>query len=106
MNEPPKVIYWHRELPPLDAEVVDEHTVEASSGRVSGTIAHRDELWNRCHAQLMDNVRERLEQEVARLGGHYAHVLDEHIDSKHNDVTNESWLHGRFRYVLYRKTRA
>ena len=38
----------------------------------------------------MDNVRERLTQEVTRLGGHYAHILDEHVDSKHNDVTNDS----------------
>ena len=90
VNEPQKIVYWHRELPPLDADIMAEHSVEASSGRVSGTIAHRDELWDRCYAQLMDNVRERLTQEVTRLGGHYAHILDEHVDSKHNDVTNDS----------------
>jgi hypothetical protein len=45
----------------------------------------------------------RSQHAASRLGGHYAHVLDEHIESKRNDVTNESWLHGRFNYVLYRR---
>ena len=49
----PKVIYWHRELPPLDAEPIGEHTIEATSSRVPGTIAHRDELWTRCEDELM-----------------------------------------------------
>jgi hypothetical protein len=99
---PSQVVFWHRELPPVAAEVVDEHVVEAVSGRVSGTLSHRDELWERCYQQLMTEARERIEQEVARLGGHYAHVLDESIDSKHDDATCEAWLHGRFSYVLYR----
>jgi hypothetical protein len=38
-----------------------------------------------------------------RLGGHYAHVLDESIDSRHDGVTSEAWLHGRFTYMLYRR---
>ena len=41
-------------------------------------------------------------QEVARLGGHYVHVLDESVDSKHEDATGEAWLHRRFTCVLYR----
>ena len=97
----PKIIYWHRELPPLNAEVMGEHTVEATSGRVEGTLAHRDELWDRCHQDLMAQTRFRLEQEVARLGGHYAHILDESIDSRRDDAKGEAWLHGRFKYVLY-----
>ena len=40
-----QIVYWHRDLPPLDAELVAEHTVEATSGRVAGTLKHRDELW-------------------------------------------------------------
>ncbi len=44
-----KVVYWHRDLPPLDAEVIGEHTLEAASSRVPGTLAHRDELWDRCY---------------------------------------------------------
>jgi hypothetical protein len=98
-----KTIYWHRELPPLDAEPVGEHIVEASSGRVSGTLVHRGELWDRCHAELMDRTRDRLSQEIARLGGDCAHVLDERIDSQHDDALGEAWLHGRFTYVLYRR---
>jgi len=98
-----KIIYWHRELPPLDAESSGEHTIEATSSRVPGTISHRDELWDRCYRELMDNVTERLRQEIVRLGGDYAHILDEHIDSRHNDVTGEAWLHGRFSYMLYRR---
>jgi hypothetical protein len=73
----PKIVYWHRELPPLDAELIAEHTVEANSGRVAGTIAHRDELWDQCYRELMATAESRLVQEVTRLGGHFAHVHDE-----------------------------
>ena len=100
------VVYWHRELPPLSAEAMEEHVAEATSSRVEGTIAHRDELWDRCYEDLMASARDRLAQEVARLGGHYAHVLDEHVDSRHDGATNESWLRGRFTYMLYRDTSA
>jgi hypothetical protein len=106
MSETPpstQIVYWHRELPPVAADVIDEHVVEATSGRVSGTLSHRDELWEQCYRELMAQARARIEQEVARLGGHYAHVLDESIDSKHDDATGEAWLHGRFSYVLYRR---
>lgn len=97
-----KTIYWHRELPPLDAEAIGEHNVEADSRRVPGTLAHRDELWNQCYADLMAQFRTRLEQEIARLGGDYAHVLDESVESKHDPVTSEAWLHGLLIYMLYR----
>jgi hypothetical protein len=96
-------IYWHSELPPLDAEATGEHIVEATSGRVPGTIAHRDELWDRCYEDLMAQAQTRLEQEIIRLGGNFAHVLNESIDSRHDDATNESWMHGRFAYMLYRQ---
>jgi hypothetical protein len=98
-----RVIYWHRELPPLDAEAIAEHTVEATSARVPGTLAHRDELWSQCYDDVMAQVRIRLEQEVGRLGGDYAHVLSESVDSKHDPVTCEAWLHGRVTYMLYRQ---
>ena len=98
-----KVIYWHRELPPPDAEFLGEHTVEATSARVPGTLAHRDELWDFCYTDLMAQARSRLEQEVARLGGHYAHVLDEAVDSRHDPVSGTAWLHGCFTYSLYRR---
>ena len=81
-----------------------EHVIEATSDRVSGIIERHGELWQRCYAVLTENTRLRLEQEVTRLGGDYAHVTDEHIESQRNDVVGESWLHGRFTYVLYRRT--
>ena len=81
-----------------------EHTVEANSGRVPGTLAHRDELWEQCHETLMAETRARIEQEIARLDGDYAHVLGEAIEPKHDEVKGEAWLHGRFTYVLYRRT--
>jgi DNA helicase IV len=96
------VVYWHRQLPPLRAEPVAEHTVEATSDRILGTIAHRDELWDQCYESLMTHARQRIEQEVARLGGQFAHVLDEAVESKHNDITDEAWLRGVFTYMLYR----
>ena len=99
------IVYWHRELPPADAEMMAEHVVEAASSRVPGTLAHRDELWDRCYEELMAHTRERIAQEVVRLGGHYAHVLDESVDSRHDDVTGESWLHGAFTYMLYRRAK-
>jgi hypothetical protein len=96
-----KIIYWHRELPPVSADILGEHIVEAMSDRVSNTLDHRDELWNRCYENLMKHARERIEQEIVRLGGDCAHVLDESVDGRHDDVTGETWLHGRFTYVLY-----
>jgi hypothetical protein len=98
-----KVVYWHRDLPPLDAELMAEHTIEATSNRVDGTISHRDELWDRCYQDLMANAQVRLAQEIARLGGHYAHVHDESIDIRHDDAAGKAWLHGRFSYMLYRR---
>ncbi len=102
-NTGPKVVYWHQELPPLDGEVMQEHVVEASSHRIPGQIVRYGELWQDCYDALMAHTRDRLEQEVVRLGGNYAHVLDEHIESHRDDAKGESWLSGRFNYVLYRR---
>lgn len=101
-----KIVYWHRELPPLKADLMAEHTVEANSGRVSAVLAHRDELWDQCYRELIANAESRLAQEVARLGGDFAHVHDEAIDPKHDAATGEAWLHGRFSYMLYRRPRS
>jgi len=78
-----------------------EHTVEASSSRIPGTIAFRDALWDRCQRGLAAEVELRLSQEVKRLGGRFAHVLDERISVRRDPVLNETWLHGRYTYVLY-----
>ena len=98
-----KIVYWHRDLAPIDAELMAEHTVEASSSRVAGTLAHRDELWDRCYQELMANTESRLVTEVARLGGDYAHVHHEAISPKHDDAAGEAWLAGCFTYMLYRR---
>ncbi len=96
-------IYWHRQLPPLDAEAVDEHTVEADSTRVTGEFMHRDDrLWESCEQDLTRAVGCRLDQEVRRLGGRCARILDERIEPKFDDAHGEAWLHGRYTYMLYR----
>jgi hypothetical protein len=100
--ETSKVVYWHRDLPPLDAESIGQHTVEATSTRVQGAIGHHDEHWTRCENDLMAHTRHRLGEEIARLGGRYAHVYKETIDTRHDEATGEAWLRGRFEYTLYR----
>lgn len=97
-----RTVFWHRDLPPLAAQPLAAHVVEANSSRVQGTLAHRDELWNQCYRELMATAEQRLAQEVARLGGHCAHVHDEAVGSRHDAATGEAWLHGLFSYTLYR----
>lgn len=96
-------IYWHRELPPLTADVIAEHTVEADSSPIPGMLIRRDDVWGRCYDELLARAKARLIQEIARLGGDYAHVHDESITPRHDAATGRSWLHGRFTYVLYRR---
>lgn len=98
-----KVVYWHRELPPLSAEIWREDVVEAASLRVKGSLAHRDDAWDRCYADLIERARVRIEQETARRGASFAHVRDEDIGTRHDDASGETWLAGRFGYMLYRK---
>jgi hypothetical protein len=105
-TDPTKAVYWHREMPPLDAEVMAEHAIEAVSERVSSRLAHRDALWERCYRDLMRETSRRLEQEIARLGGQYAHVVSESIEVRRDDARGEAWLRGRFTYVLYRRNNA
>jgi hypothetical protein len=98
-----QTVYWHRDLPPLNAEIVGEHVIEAASTRVKSDLAHRNELWEGCYRKLMTRVEERLGQEMQRLGGDYAHILDETVDTRRDDLTGEAWLHGRFSYLLLRE---
>ena len=98
----PTTIYWHRDLPPFDAQPMGEHVVEASSSHIPDTIARREELWNQCEDELMANARCRLGEEIVRLGGRCAHVLQESIEPRHNACTGEVWMHGCFTYMLYR----
>lgn len=99
-------VFWHRQLPPLTAELMAEHTVEADSGHVAGAFVHDNELWGRSYADLMARAEARVIQEIARLGGDFAHIHDEAIVPKHNAARGESWLHGRFTYTLYRRPQA
>jgi len=99
----PKVVFWHRDLPPVDGQPMAEHVVEATSDRVPGSIERHGPSWHRCYGSLMAHTTDRLTQEIARLEGHYAHVLDEHVESHRDDAANESWLKGRFSYMLYRR---
>ncbi len=96
-------VFWHREMPPIDAVPMGEHTIEATSRRVRDTAEGRESLWDRGKDDLKGQTEARLIQEVARLGGHYAHVLDESTDSGHDAATGEVWLHGRYTYMLYRR---
>ena len=91
------------DVPAPNTGFLGQHTLEATSGRVPGTLAHRDELLDRCYDDLMAQTRRRLEQEAARLGGHYAHVLDDTVDSRHDPVAGKAWLHGLFLYCLFRR---
>jgi hypothetical protein len=59
VHQQPKAIYWHRELPPADAEAIGEHTLDANSHRVPDTIAHRDELWTAVPLDRLATIPER-----------------------------------------------
>ena len=37
-------VYWHRELPPLDAEMIGERVLEATSGRLADAAGRGTEL--------------------------------------------------------------
>jgi hypothetical protein len=101
-NSNGKWVYWHRELPPLEAEMLGEHVVEAMSSRVPSSIAHGGKRWDGAYHELLENAQTRMKQEIARLAGRYAHVLDESIDSRRDEATGEAWLHALFTYELYR----
>ena len=103
-ERPAHVVYWHRDLPPLTAEVMGEHTLEADSRRVPLAFSRGDEEWGRCYGDLMARAHARLEQEVLRLGGHYAHVRHEVVYPKRDEAAGEAWLYGRYEYVLYRES--
>lgn len=97
------MIYTRREYPPLSAEVFGADTIEVTSRRVQGGLSHRDDAWVLCYEDLIDRLRTRLEQEVVRRDGDYAHVRDEVIEVRHDEGKGEAWLYGRFQYVLYRE---
>ena len=100
---PSPQIFWHRELPPVNAQPMGAHVIDATSGRVPGTLEYRDAMWDRCYRELMAHVTERIGQEVVRLGGDCARVLAERIEQRRDERTGEAWMYGRFEYELYRR---
>lgn len=97
-----QVIYWRRELPPLSELIEGTHEIEAESPRINNDLTHRSELWKQCYPPLLEAAERRTIQELARLGGSCAHIVDEQIVAGIDDATGEFWLHGRFRFVMYR----
>jgi hypothetical protein len=97
-----KIVYWRRELPPLSEQLEGEHEVASSSPRVHYEWAAPDAHWSACHAELLACARERITQEVARLGGSCAHVVDEVVRARRDEATQEFWLEGTFTFLLYR----
>ena len=94
-------IYWHRELPPIDAELTGEYVLEATSDRVRGSLAHRGELWDRAYHELMERTETRLKQEIGRLA---ATTLTFCVNPSTVGTTMRQVkrLHGLFTHVLYR----
>lgn len=97
-----QVIYWRRELPPLSEQIEGEHEVEAESPHIHQEAGRRDAMWSASYGPLMEEAERRILQEVARLGGSCAHVVDEVITAKTDDASALFWLRGRFQYVMYR----
>ncbi|MCA9677973.1 MAG: hypothetical protein H6708_19380 [Kofleriaceae bacterium] len=96
-----RIVYWRRELPPLSEQLEGTHELEADSEHVPHGFADRDALWGRCYRSLVEVARARIIQEVERLGGSCAHVVDEQIAARTDDVAGEFWLRGTFRFVMY-----
>jgi hypothetical protein len=70
---------------------------------VPGVFTHRDDrLWLNCEQDLAHNASLRLDQEVRRLGGRCARIVDERVAPKFDEARGEAWLHGSYTYMLYR----
>lgn len=98
---PSQRIFWYHELPPLSAQVLDTHVLEAQSDPIPWRFADRETLWAESQPSLDAAVRERLTQELDRLGAAYAHVVDEHIEEHTDPATATFELRGRYDYVAY-----
>jgi hypothetical protein len=95
------IVYWRRDLPPMSEQIEGTHEVEAESPHIHYDFGRRAEMWAKCYGPLQLEAEERIRQEVLRLGGSCAHVVDEAIRSKTNDAEGLFWLRGRFRFVMY-----
>lgn len=96
-----KIVYWRRDLPPLSEQLEGEHEIVATSDRVHASWGEREASWGRCYASLSAHAEDRIAQEVRRLGGTCAHVLDESVVTRRDDRTDELWLVGTYRFTMY-----
>lgn len=96
-----KIVYWRRELPPMSEQLEGEHEITATSDRVRTTWSEREVSWARCHDSLAAHAQDRITQEVRRLGGTCAHVLEEVVTSRRDDATEEFWLVGTYRFTMF-----
>ena len=101
MADKDKLVYWHRDLPPLHDRIEGEHHITAKSDVLTYDRMHADELWGKCFPSLERTLEDRLAQEIKRQSGHCAHVVEEHIHKKINHDTQTYWLEGEYVYVLY-----
>jgi hypothetical protein len=97
-----KVIYWRQELPPLSELIEGEHEIEAESPHVHYNLYDRSAMWTDCYRELAEVTEDRVRQEVERLGGSCAHILDEEVTGRTDDAAAMFWLRGRFRFLMYR----
>ena len=97
----PQVVYWRQDLPPLSEQLEGEHEIDAESPHVHYSFGDREAMWSQCYGLLQKRSEERVKQEVLRLGGSCAHIVEEQITTKTDDAAALSWLHGRFRFLMY-----
>jgi len=77
------------------APIIRKRAVAIGVGAASVTEIDRLNIYHATHLAMR--------RAIARLGGHCAHVLNESIDTRHDDHAEEAWLHGCFSYMLYRR---
>ncbi len=95
-------LFWHRDLPPVGATPLPVELLEAHSTPVPFHWAGRETHWVEARPDYDRIVRERLLQELDRLGADFAHIVDEHIE-EHVDATTQTFtLRGNVRYIPYR----
>jgi len=96
-----KRIYWHSDLPPLEDKIAGKYQVTAESDPIPLDYRHKDELRGRSEPSLALRLEDRLGQEIDRLGGHCAHILEEHITPVIDYHNNQYRLRGTYTYVLF-----
>ena len=97
-----QVVYWRQELPPLSELLEGEHEIEAESAHVHYDFGDRQAMWRECYGLLATVAEERVRQEISRLGGSCAHIIEEQITARTDDGSALFWLRGRFRFLMYR----